>query len=113
MELTEIFKALSDNTRVRIFHLLSKSGILCNCNIESILEISQVNASRHLSKLKSVKLVKAEKKAQWVYYSINDEFVSKYPFLGGIFSDINVEEELKKDEERLNEYLITKSKCGG
>lgn len=111
MEITEIFKALADNTRIRMVNILFTGGTMCSCNIETILDISQVNSSRHLAKLKSAKIVKSEKKAQWVYYSLNDEFLEKYTFFKEIFEKNIYEEDLRKDLEILNDFLKNRNKC--
>lgn len=113
MEITEIFKALADNTRVRIVNLLSQRDILCSCDIETILEISQVNVSRHLAKLKNTKLINSEKKAQWVYYSINEEVFDKYTFIREVFDNNVYEDILINDKNKLQNHLKNKIKCGG
>ena len=55
-ELTLIFKALSDETRLRIVKLLEK-GELCVCDIVAALDIVQPKASFHLGVLKEAGLV--------------------------------------------------------
>ncbi|AOY75968.1 ArsR/SmtB family transcription factor [Clostridium formicaceticum] len=80
MSLVEVFKALGDETRARMVNLLLM-GELCVCEIEVILEITQSNASRHLNKLKSVGIITYEKKAQWVYYKIQETFLHDHPLL--------------------------------
>ena len=74
MDLIEIFKAFGDETRIRIFNLL-RDGELCVCEIETILGITQSNASRHLNKLRAAGIITYEKKSQWVYYRMNEEFL--------------------------------------
>jgi len=72
----EIFKALSDETRLKIMILLTGRE-LCVCDLERILATTQTKISRHLSTLKYNKLVKSRREGQWSYYSlaeINDEF---------------------------------------
>lgn len=54
--LADIFKALSDETRLRILNVLLH-GELCVCDIQSVLGASQPNISRHLSYLKHSGLV--------------------------------------------------------
>ncbi len=51
VEIVQLFKALADETRIRMLNLL-KNGELCVCDIEEVLDIQQSNASRHLNKLK-------------------------------------------------------------
>ena len=69
-----LFKSLGDENRLRIINLLRKKD-LCVCEIESILDTSQSNISRHLTRLKNEKIVIFEKKSQWVYYEINPKFI--------------------------------------
>lgn len=80
MDIVQIFKALSDENRLRILNLL-RNGELCVCDIEAVLRIKQSNVSRHLNKLKIAKIIVSEKKSQWVYYRLNEEIFLKYPFL--------------------------------
>ena len=66
----ELFKALSDPTRIRIAALLAQNGTLCVCNLAVALDISEYNISRHLTKLKSAGVVLSERRGQWMYYSL-------------------------------------------
>lgn len=70
--LERIFKALGCASRLWILWLL-KQHPLCVCEIMGILEITQTNASRHLSYLKSAGLVNSERQEQWVVYSLNED----------------------------------------
>ena len=49
--LTRLFRALGDETRLRIVALLSH-GELCVCHIEAALDLNQSTASRHLGILR-------------------------------------------------------------
>jgi ArsR family transcriptional regulator, arsenate/arsenite/antimonite-responsive transcriptional repressor len=110
MEIVEIFKALSDESRVRILNIL-KSKKMCACDIESILNLPQANISRHLSKLKSVGIINSEKKSQWVYFWISEECIEKYSFIKKIFKKDFNEEILVKDREKMEKYLKQKKAC--
>lgn len=70
----ELFKALGDENRLRLLNVLDHKA-LCVCEIEVLLEMSQSNASRHLSKLRMVGILSSEKDAQWVHYKISDTFI--------------------------------------
>ena len=110
MEIVEIFKALSDESRVRIVNIL-KVKKMCVCDIESILELPQANVSRHLARLKSAGLICSEKKAQWVYFWINEECIEKHTFIKKIFKkDLN-DEVFVKDREKLEKYIKQKKEC--
>jgi ArsR family transcriptional regulator len=69
----EVFKALSDETRLRIIHLLivAKSD-LCVCELVDSLETPQYNISKHLKVLKQAGLITERKEGRWVYYSPAD-----------------------------------------
>ncbi len=70
-EFIEIFKALSDETRLRLLYLLiySKSEI-CVCEFTDALEIPQYNISRHLKILKNSGLIEERKEGRWVYFRL-------------------------------------------
>lgn len=68
-EYVDLFKALSDETRLRIMVLLSEKE-LCVCQIEAALRLSQVKVSRHLAILRHAGLVKDKRDGLWIYYSI-------------------------------------------
>ncbi len=72
--LSNMFKALSDPTRLNIIYILSKSE-LCVHDISSILEMSQSSISHHLRVLRDTRLVKFRKDGKLVIYSIDDEHV--------------------------------------
>jgi ArsR family transcriptional regulator len=65
----DLFKALADETRLRIVVLLSEKE-LCVCQIEAALALSQVKVSRHLTILRYAGLVRCRKEGTWVYYSL-------------------------------------------
>ncbi len=66
---TEIFKALSNETRLSILVVLNQQE-LCVRQIEEFLSLSQVSVSRHLTILKSARLVTFRKEGLHVYYSL-------------------------------------------
>ena len=65
----DMFKALSDETRLRIIILLSEKE-LCVCQIEAALDLPLGKVSRHLTVLKHAGLVNARRDGLWIYYSI-------------------------------------------
>lgn len=64
----ELLKVLGDETRLRMYLLLLEAGDLCSCEIETILDLNQSNASRHLQKLRQAGVLEHYKKAQWAHY---------------------------------------------
>jgi ArsR family transcriptional regulator len=71
-ELSTIFKALSDETRLRIIKLLEQ-GELCVCDITAALDMVQPKVSFHLSALKEAGLIKDRKQGKWIHYSLDDK----------------------------------------
>ena len=69
-----IFKALADETRLRIL-LLLLDGELCVCEIIAALELPQSTVSRHLAYLKKNGWVSDRKQGVWMYYCLNDKNV--------------------------------------
>jgi len=72
--LAPILRALGDDTRLRIFALLTKAE-LCVCEIEDILDLSQSLVSNHLAVLRRVGLVEGRRDAEdarWVFYHANE-----------------------------------------
>ena len=67
-----IFKALSDETRLRILIMLTK-GKTCACNLLDEFQFTQPALSYHMRQLTDSGLVEAEKRGKWVHYSINKE----------------------------------------
>lgn len=71
--LAPILRALADDTRLRIFSLLTKAE-LCVCEIEDVLDLSQSLVSNHLSVLRRAGLVESRRDvedARWVFYRAN------------------------------------------
>jgi ArsR family transcriptional regulator len=78
--MTEIFSALSHENRLKLVALLYDQP-LCVCDLESNLNMTQSNVSKHLGILKQAKIIKSFKTQQWVYYAINQDFVESNPHL--------------------------------
>ena len=105
-EIVRLFKALSDETRLRILRLLL-NGELCICELMEVLELPQSNVSRHMAYLKNAGLVDDRREAVWVYYSLieprNKVHACQMKCLAECFDDYEI---LKRDEARLEEFKI-------
>lgn len=66
-----LFKALADETRLRILGLLL-TGEVCVCHIHESLRIPQPKASRHLAYLRRAGLVETRRDGLWVHYRLAD-----------------------------------------
>lgn len=72
---TPIFKALADETRVKIIYALLLEPDLCVCDIAQISGLTISGASHHLRLLKAMGLARSHKEGKLVRYSIHDEHV--------------------------------------
>jgi len=69
MALELIFKALADNTRLRLIHLLGDDE-LCVCSCVEVLRTNQPKISRHLAYLRRAGLVAARRDGKWTHYRL-------------------------------------------
>jgi len=67
-----MFKALSDETRLRIYLLLLKSE-LCVCELVNILNMEQSRISHSVRILKEADLVNNRREGKWIIYAVNPE----------------------------------------
>ncbi|MFS7243907.1 metalloregulator ArsR/SmtB family transcription factor [Serratia proteamaculans] len=67
----QLFKNLSDETRLNIVLLLRESGELCVCELSSTLEESQPKISRHLSMLRESGLLMDRRDGKWIHYRLS------------------------------------------
>jgi ArsR family transcriptional regulator len=80
-KLTRFFKALSDETRLRILNVILEREC-CVCEVEQALQISPTRASRNLTTLYDAGFIKARRDGLWVLYSIDSEnLVKRCPHL--------------------------------
>jgi len=68
----KMFKALSDETRLRIYLLLLQ-GELCVCELVNILKIEQSRISHSVRILKEADLVVNRREGKWIIYEVNPE----------------------------------------
>jgi ArsR family transcriptional regulator, arsenate/arsenite/antimonite-responsive transcriptional repressor len=102
-EILNIFKALSEETRLRILKLL-EHGELCVCDIVAALDTIQPKVSFHLSTLKESGLIRDRKQGKWVHYSINDSEMFRRFLVLSALERIPAEAVLE-DNRRLTEFL--------
>ena len=65
----QLFKAFSDETRLRILNLLAQRDC-CVCEFQKLLRVPQPKISRHLAYLRRSGLVETSKCGKWVMYSL-------------------------------------------
>ena len=73
--MAEIFKVLSDPTRLKIVQALEIDE-LCVCDIASLMKLSQPSVSHHLKTLRQTGIVKYRRSGKMAIYSLKDSPVS-------------------------------------
>ena len=68
-QMEALFRALGDETRLRILGLLL-AGEVCVCDIHESLKIPQPKASRHLAYLRRSGLVETRREGLWIHYRL-------------------------------------------
>ena len=98
---SRLFKALADETRLRIVALLAH-GELCVCHLEEALGLSQPKVSRHLATLRAAGVVEDRREGTWVYYRLLPQPDSDCERqLRGLVTTFAKRSVLRKDLERL------------
>jgi ArsR family transcriptional regulator len=105
-DLLTIFRALSDETRLRILKLL-EHGELCVCDIVAAFDMIQPKVSFHLAALKSAGLLKDRRDGKWMRYKIDDSDLFRRMLILSVIEKIP-EERIKEDRARLEEFFRTK-----
>jgi len=105
-DLLNVFKALSDKTRLRILKLLEK-GELCVCDIVAALDLIQPKVSFHLSALKDAGLVRDRKEGKWIHYRFDDSDTFKRFLILSVLERIP-EQRTAEDKGRLKKWFQQK-----
>jgi ArsR family transcriptional regulator len=108
-EVAMLFKALSDETRLRILHLLLE-GELCICDLMEVLELPQSKVSRHMAYLKHSGLVNDRREGVWIYYSLKESQSKVHEYQMRCIRNCFEEHEVfKKDLQRLKSLEVKKA----
>lgn len=73
MNPTQLFKCLSDDTRLRILMLICAETELCVCELSTALDDIQPKISRHLAQLRANDLLLDRRQGQWIFYRLNSK----------------------------------------
>jgi len=94
----KLFKALSDETRLRILKMLEARS-LCVCEIQHVLKGSQPNVSHHLKTLSEAGLVESKKDGLWIDYRLPDKPATPLhaAMLSLVKKSLDGEQVIKKD----------------
>ncbi len=94
IELSQLSNTLSlvgNDVRLKIIFLIKKEKQLCVCDLSDILGLSVSAISQHLRKLKDKNILKTDREAQLINYSITEEYI---PILSMILSNVSIPEEV-------------------
>jgi ArsR family transcriptional regulator, arsenate/arsenite/antimonite-responsive transcriptional repressor len=104
------FRAFSDQTRLRILHVLRR-GEMCVNDLVEIIDVPQPTASRHLAYLRKADLVTTRREGVWTYYALapaaNAFHRKLLECLGKCFDEVP---EIQKDVKRAAK-LKTRGGC--
>jgi ArsR family transcriptional regulator len=106
-DLLTIFKALSDETRLKVIGLL-EYGELCVCDIMAAFDMSQSKVSFHLAVLKNAGLVKSRKDGKWMHYTLDTTDYFRRILTLSVIEGLS-EETLKNDRECLEAFIKNKN----
>lgn len=105
----QLFKAISDGTRLRILLLLLNNGELCVCDLMSSLQIPQSTVSRHLALLRNAGLVDGERRGAWMYYQVVEDQTLGSSILTSLRQHCSGLEIAEADQKRCLEFLSNKN----
>lgn len=108
----DFFRALGDETRLKMLWLLFHHEELCVCDFMEVLQITQSKASRHLRNLFHAGLVSDRRIGTWSYYtlrSLDDELVRLH--MKTLRESLNTRPELEGLLAQLSMWL-TRRECG-
>jgi len=111
-EIIKTFKALSDETRLRILNILLEREC-CVCEVMQALDISQTRASRNLAALYEAGFLKLRKDGLWSLYSIDRDDMNEYlaDLVQAVTKALEGNKTLKQDRERLRKAVRVGPSC--
>lgn len=101
-----VFKALADDTRVKVVHALAHAE-LCVCDVAAILGSSKATASYHLRLLHHLGLAKYRREGKLVYYRLSD------PHLGHMIEEVLRHRESSENKRNAPSSSSTRSGYDG
>ncbi|HPS59462.1 MAG TPA: metalloregulator ArsR/SmtB family transcription factor [Spirochaetota bacterium] len=110
METVNIFKALSDESRLRILSLLRNNELSVN-EIAAVLGMGQSRISRHLKILADAGLLAYRKEGLWVFYMMGNEGLW-CDICGPVFDRLASGDAFKNDAMNLQNYLAERTERG-
>ncbi|WP_243453230.1 ArsR/SmtB family transcription factor [Psychrobacter coccoides] len=72
IEPLDLFKVLSDPTRLKLFHILFQKEARCVGELVEILDQPQPTISRHLNHLRKLGILNCVRDGTWMWYEMAD-----------------------------------------
>lgn len=109
--LLQVFKALGDETRLKMIKLLYEEE-MCVCKLEATFNVSQARISQNLRTLKQAGLVEDRREGKWVHYKVNKKVIAEaIAYLGEFLGeDFKFCCEMKEEYEKY-EKVASKLSC--
>ncbi|MGI4834674.1 MAG: ArsR/SmtB family transcription factor [Janthinobacterium lividum] len=92
----QIFKALGDESRVRLLHLLWRNQEMVVGDLEQVLDFTQTKTSRQLAYLKNAGLVGVRRLDNWMFYFLKEETAD---FLQQLLTLMERDQQLARDQQ--------------
>ncbi|HOP86374.1 MAG TPA: metalloregulator ArsR/SmtB family transcription factor [Syntrophorhabdaceae bacterium] len=111
-QMTQLFKALSEEMRLRILMLLMH-GELCVCDLMAIFNEPQSKVSRHLAYLKNSGLIKGRRVGKWMHYALKEPMDGVFQAqLDLIKTQLTHNPLFEEDLKKMEEEKKKKDRCG-
>jgi ArsR family transcriptional regulator, arsenate/arsenite/antimonite-responsive transcriptional repressor len=105
-ELATVYRALADETRLRLLVLL-KDGEVCVCHLQGSLRLPQPTISRHLAYLRKSGLVIARREGIWMHYRLAPQAPVLQTVIDAALHALTHADSTARDAARLKEELAT------
>lgn len=89
-KISRILSIPSHEVRLKILFLINTENELTTTDLADILRMSVPAVSHHISKIKSLGIIKARKEGSFLYYSLNEDETN---ILSNVFNFIKLEKE--------------------
>lgn len=105
-ELANVYRALADETRLRLLALL-RDGEVCVCHLQGSLRVPQPTISRHLAYLRKAHLVEARRDGVWMHYRLAAASPVVTQVIDSALHALTHADSTAKDAARLKQELKT------
>lgn len=107
-DLMAVTKALADENRVRLLAALEGQE-LCVCQLIELIGLAPSTVSKHLSILRSARLIQGRKNGRWMYYRLADDQAPKTAqmALAWLLEVLDGRKRIMDDKRRLEQVMKT------